>query len=539
MHTKVVGSPGTGKTTYLTGFIKNELKTAQPESMCAVTFTRSASRELIHRITNATNLDRNAFPYFGTLHSICYHMLGIQRNNIVTQEHIQDFCNMHRLEYSQKQLDEDAYIMSDIVDNQSPIGNIMFNIFEWSVTNYPPSPVEHMHEAPAYMFLPLETISPEDLAYYYNEWIKYKQKNDLYDFTDLLLCTLQRNLMPDIDYLIVDEFQDFSKLQYNVYKMWRYKAKTVIIAGDDAQCIYTYAGANPVYFIKEPTDKLVILKYSYRLCKQILDYSQYVYSMMKNQIRRKIEPAGGTGAVEYAEYPTEQYLVDELSKINNTTSVFVLARANYMVQSIAEMLLRNGITFGIIRNPSPCTTKLKRSINALITLKRKNNMQPDECKALFSYLPAKGLIKHGMKKRVEDLNEPLTYPEVMYMFERKLPPEELLNYMQISENRKLLAKKRLLDNAYCQDTEHIHIGTIHASKGLEADVVFLCDDITRTIARNLRENMESELRVFYVGITRAKYRLVILHKFFGKYSFDEIKPPTTMLLTNYSAGKFV
>jgi len=535
MHTKVVGSPGTGKTTYLTEYIKSELKNTQPDNICAVTFTRSASRELIHRITTATNLTRDAYPYFGTLHSICYHLLGLHRDNIVTQEHIQNFCNTYNIEYSQKQLDEDAYIMSDIVDNESPIGNIMFSIFEWAVTNYPPNPVEHMHEAPAYMFLPLETISPEDLAYYYNEWIKYKQKNDLYDFTDLLLYTLRQNLTPNVDYLIVDEFQDFSKLQYDVYRMWRYKAHTVVIAGDDAQCIYTYAGANPIYFIKEPTDKLVILKYSYRLSKQILDYSQYVYSMMRNQIKRKILPTSNIGVVEYIEYPTEQYLVDELTKINNTTSVFILARANYMVQEIAEMLLRNGITFGIIRNPSPCTIKLKRSINALISLKNKTTLQPHEYKALFSYLPSKGLIKHGMKKHVEELDRPLTYPEVMYMFERKLPPDELIKYMQISENRKLLVKKRLLDEAYCQDTENIYIGTIHASKGLEADVVFLCDDITRTIAQNLRENMENELRVFYVGITRAKYRLTILHKFFGKYSFDEIKPPTNIPLTNYSS----
>lgn len=530
MKYKVVGSAGTGKTTYITNYILSQLSAnTQPNNICSITFTRSASRELISRVIKKTGLQRSEFTHFGTLHSICYHLLNLTRQNVVSSEDIQEFCKINDLEYSVKELDEDAYIMSDMIDEQSPTGNILFSVFEWAVVNYPTNPTEHLRDAPSYEYLPLHIMNEEDVRYYFNQWVKYKKQNQIYDFTDFLIEVLRNNYIPDVEYLIVDEFQDFSKLQYSVYKMWAYNCNEVMIAGDEAQCIYSYAGANPIYFIKEDADRVIILDKSYRLPSSILNYSMCLHGMMHSRINRQIHPADTSheGEVIYIEYPDEEFLVEELNKLTDTKTAFILLRTNYMVQMVAEVLMKRGILFNIIRGQTPCTVKLKNTINALIKLQNNQSLLPVEYKALIEFLPAKGLLRHGAKTRINRLDNPLTKGEFMSFFERKKNPIELVKYLNISPNRQMLVERRLIDNKMCPETNNISIGTIHASKGLEADVVFLFNDITRRIAKQHEKDPDAELRVFYVGATRARQKLYILNKFFGKYGLEEINPQHT------------
>src|SRR5882762_7706809 len=86
---KLLGPPGTGKTTRLMELLKEELKRGtRPDRVAFLTFTRAARHEALQR-TLRTEKD---FPYLKTIHSICYHSLGIGKDQIVRPDNLKEFA---------------------------------------------------------------------------------------------------------------------------------------------------------------------------------------------------------------------------------------------------------------------------------------------------------------------------------------------------------------------------------------------------------------------------------------------------------------
>ncbi|MFC7196545.1 UvrD-helicase domain-containing protein [Halosimplex aquaticum] len=96
-------------------------------------------------------------------------------------------------------------------------------------------------------------------------WREYKGENDVVGFADMLERVAQRSLLPSVDYLVIDEFQDITTLQYDVYQEWRPHMETVLIAGDDDQVVYAWQGADPDLLLEEQVTDDNILPNSYRL----------------------------------------------------------------------------------------------------------------------------------------------------------------------------------------------------------------------------------------------------------------------------------
>lgn len=74
----------------------------------------------------------------------------------------------------------------------------------------------------------------------------------------------QRSLLPSVDYLIIDEFQDITQLQFDIYEEWKEHMENVLIAGDDDQVVYAWQGADPKLLLGEGGED-VILDTSHRL----------------------------------------------------------------------------------------------------------------------------------------------------------------------------------------------------------------------------------------------------------------------------------
>ena len=81
----------------------------------------------------------------------------------------------------------------------------------------------------------------------------------------------QRSLVPTVDHLVIDEFQDITTLQYAVYDEWKPHVDAVLIAGDDDQVVYAWQGADPKLLLDEQVDDDVVLPNSYRLPSKILN----------------------------------------------------------------------------------------------------------------------------------------------------------------------------------------------------------------------------------------------------------------------------
>ena len=84
---KIIGPPGTGKTTFLLDTLEEELKHTPPERIAFVSFTRKGAYEGVDRALKRFNLKKEDVPYFKTMHSICYHQLGLTRDQVIGNEH--------------------------------------------------------------------------------------------------------------------------------------------------------------------------------------------------------------------------------------------------------------------------------------------------------------------------------------------------------------------------------------------------------------------------------------------------------------------
>ena len=71
-------------------------------------------------------------------------------------------------------------------------------------------------------------------------WRTYKGENGLVGFADMLERVTQRSLLPSVDHLVIDEFQDITTLQYDVYQEWKPHMDRCLVAGDDDQVVYAW-----------------------------------------------------------------------------------------------------------------------------------------------------------------------------------------------------------------------------------------------------------------------------------------------------------
>jgi Superfamily I DNA and RNA helicases len=94
-------------------------------------------------------------------------------------------------------------------------------------------------------------IARDDQKKFSIDWSNYMEDNDIYDYTRMLECVYEYDTPLHVRFLFVDEFQDFSPLQFEIYEQWK-ASKTVSkvwIAGDDAQAVFRFSGGSPNFML--------------------------------------------------------------------------------------------------------------------------------------------------------------------------------------------------------------------------------------------------------------------------------------------------
>jgi len=298
-------------------------------------------------------------------------------------------------------------------------------------------------------------------------------------------------LCPKYDVVFIDEAQDLSPIQWKMFDVLKKNSKHVILAGDDDQAIYGWAGADVKRFQQELA-KEIVLPQSYRVPRLIQHIANNILSRIPDERRIKKEWKARD----------EDGFVQPVTSIEDVPlhkgKWLVLARYNDKLIKLKPFLRDMGIYFEY-KNRKSYKTILYDAIQNYTRWTKGSLLSISECKDLFEYF---GKEFPGKEERLYDLKE-FGYSPTQQWFE--VFETELEDSLYIRDM--LQAGEKLSKEA------RVKLSTIHAAKGGEADNVLLILDNTKTIREAIEKSSDKEdeeNRIWYVGVTRTKQNLYIM-----------------------------
>ena len=353
----IVAGAGSGKTKVLTYKIAYLLKkNFAPESILALTFTNKASNEMKERIRGLIGKKADDL-WMGTFHSIFAKILRVEAKHI-----------NYRSNFS----------IYDTIDSLSLVSNIITDL-NIELENFTSNSVRHrIGFLKNHMITPQEyrkkhvgSFLEEKIADVYVEYQKRLVEFNAMDFDDLLLKPIElftekksilQKYKSRFEYLLVDEFQDTNKAQYELLKLLVSRNGLISVVGDDAQSIYSWRGAN-IGNMKDfgkdfPKYKLFKLEQNYRSTKIILKAADSVIKNNKDQVPKTLWTDNEEGEpivlLKCADEKDEasqisKYIKHETSKKKLVFNDFaILYRTNSQSRAMEDIFRREKIPYTII-----------------------------------------------------------------------------------------------------------------------------------------------------------------------------------------------
>lgn len=350
----IIAGPGSGKTRVITHRIAHMIAQGIPSwQIVALTFTNKAADEMRNRLKK---LSPGNLTWAGTFHRFCSRLL----RQYATLVGLHDNYTIYDMKDSKKVLKQ-AIVNAEIdVKHFSAdkLGNEISNLKNNGVS------VEHFIPRPGQV---LDKI----LSKVYPEYQKLLQMANGVDFDDLLLhCVdllrdnpeLREGLDMKYSYMMVDEYQDTNRAQYQLIRLLNHSVQNLAVTGDPDQSIYGWRGANIsniLDFEKDyPQVEVVRLEANYRSTKSILRVAD---QLIENNVRRKkkslfTENEDGK-AVRLVAYPSPQ---DEAADIADSIALAIqkgdrrakdfaiLYRTNWLSRSFEHMLRQCGVPYQVL-----------------------------------------------------------------------------------------------------------------------------------------------------------------------------------------------
>lgn len=537
----IFGAAGTGKTTKLISILEEQFnKGLKPSDVCFCTYSRAAANEAKDRVMSKFNFKKEDIPYFGTMHAICYKRFFLGKKPINSKQKDM-FFKKEGIGYDIIEDDED--LLTNEAFSDKP-GNILLGFYDKLRISYCKDINSFKSDKGLQDAFNLLHGSSFDILFMngfslfkvLQNYESYKKELGVIDFVDMILEAYKQHLMINTQILIVDEFQDLSPLQYEIYKLWSENKSEVYLAGDDDQTIYNFICANSEFLLeerkklkKEKGDEEIILDKTYRLPKEINEMcKEYLRNNIRHENRIDKDITSHKNGGEIVEDYIGLNLHRVLEFIRPDKFTFILTRTNYYKRVlIDEVLVPNGIIYHEIRGKSIWNDRTINIYNACFKILNRIQLEPIEVEYLIKNIPFKfGLLKKGLKSNFKSLMKKEKYSisdmlEIGFSFNLFTLDsyDRLYSVLDISDSLKksFIAKPSKI----IEYPIRIRIGTIHSSKGKEAEDVILFKDVSKRVAIEAskdKKSWEDEMRVFYVGQSRCKERLVILR---GGFVFGE------------------
>ncbi len=354
----VIAGAGTGKTRTLVYRVARLVELGyDPKSILLLTFTRKASREMMNRAAvlldnRCSKINGGTFHSFANLTLRRYaKSIGLDSSyTILDQGDSEDVINLIRGQLNLGQQKK-----------RFPNKRTIFKVLSLSVNTS----------------RSVEDILFEDYPHFKNHldkvldiqkiYIEYKRQNSLLDYDDLLVffklfltekTNAARNLLSNIQFVMVDEYQDTNKLQADIVKALSQINNNVMVVGDDSQSIYSFRGANFKNIMDFPNlfsdVKLIKLEENYRSTQPILDFTNKIieYSIEKypkNLFTRKGEGELPAIISTQNENMQSKFIVDKILELNEEgvalSDIAVLFRSSFFSFDLEIELNKANIPF--------------------------------------------------------------------------------------------------------------------------------------------------------------------------------------------------
>lgn len=567
----VLAGSGSGKTLVITYRVKWLIENAgvHPSNILVITFTRAAAEEMKKRFFMFDGME-NAPVTFGTFHSVFFMILRYAYRytaaNIIREDVKRRYIK-EMTENMELEIEDENEFLSGIINEISYVKGEMMSLSYYHSNN----------------------CSDELFAQIYEGYEKRLREENLIDFDDMLVFCYEllkerediRTLWQNkFQHILIDEFQDINKVQYEIIRMLAGKGDHLFIVGDDDQSIYRFRGARPEIMLgfeeDYPEAKKVILNTNYRCSEEIVESAEHLISHNTKRFPKNMQAARGSKVpITFRNLKDAgEECTDILKGIRfyykkgiPLEDMAVIFRTNTQPRLLVGRLMEYNIPFQM-RDviPNIFDHWIARNILTYIKLAMGNRDRKlflqvmnrpkryisrsmiTEAQVDLKKLKQQTFGKKWLYEKIDKLEMDLyllrkmePYAAIQYIrngigyedymneyaqFRRMNPDdlEEVLNQIQESakeyhsfeewfayiesygeELRKQMEAGR-------QQKSGVTLTTMHSSKGLEYEVVFVMDineGVTPHKKAVKEADLEEERRLFYVAVTRAKTYLFL------------------------------
>ena len=349
----VLAPPGSGKTLIVTERTRYLIEESgvRPDQILVITFTRYAAREMKERFERLT-AGKNYPVTFGTFHSIFYGILkcayGIGANNLMSEKEssvlLQEVLDQTNIE-STPEVEDEEELVRELLREVGMVKNGLYHLKDFH-SKY---------------------LTQDEFAEVFRSYEHQKKELKKFDFDDMLVqCYALFRKKPEIlqgwqkrfQYILIDEFQDINRVQYEVIRMLAAPRYNLFVVGDDDQSIYGFRGAKPelmLYMKQEfPSLRTISLTVNYRSTEFITGAAARVILHNDTRFYKRVQSFRGRGQNVHVqevldEQEEAQYLPEHIQKNLDQGikpgEIAVLFRAAVQARMISEILSEHRIPF--------------------------------------------------------------------------------------------------------------------------------------------------------------------------------------------------
>ena len=345
----VLAGPGSGKTAVITARAAHLIHThkIEPRRILVITYSKAAATEMQRRfVLLSSGEDAGAIPTFGTFHSVFYRMIrrhhGYELGQVLGEGERRMAVRGFLIELGYDLEDE---FLSSVLGEMSLVKNELHDL-------------SHYHSA---------AIGAADFRRLLEMYDAFKAEKNKIDFDDMLTMAYNMlknepaqlaSLRQSYPYIMIDEFQDINRVQYESVRLLAAPQNNLFIVGDDDQSIYKFRGSRPEFLLNFPQDypaaTSVTLDTNYRSTNQIINYANEIISANKLRYNKEIKGTGLAGVKPVILVTDDQNaeaanIADRIRAMSkkgaDLDSIAVIYRLNLQARAFADAFMNANIPF--------------------------------------------------------------------------------------------------------------------------------------------------------------------------------------------------